>query len=251
MKIKKISALIIAVIMLLSFASCTIGDKTPKATNTQINITMLKGPTGIGAVKLMSDSDAGNTLNKYTFSLSSDPTDISGGIVNGSIDIAACPLNLASVLYKKTNGNVQMLAINTLGTLYIVSKDPTITKLADLEGKTIVTAGQGATPEYVLNYLLEKNGLTDKVTVEYKSEHAEVATLALSGEADTVLLPEPNVTAVLSKSENFAVAVDLSKEFENVSGVSLAMGCIIARNDFVETNKAAVDAFLYEYKNSI
>ena len=211
MKIKKISALIIAVIMLLSFASCTIGDKTPKATNTQINITMLKGPTGIGAVKLMSDSDAGNTLNKYTFSLSSDPTDISGGIVNGSIDIAACPLNLASVLYKKTNGNVQMLAINTLGTLYIVSKDPTITKLADLEGKTIVTAGQGATPEYVLNYLLEKNGLTDKVTVEYKSEHAEVATLALSGEADTVLLPEPNVTAVLSKSENFAVAVDLSK----------------------------------------
>ena len=124
---------------------------------------MLKGPTGIGAVKLMSDSDAGNTLNKYTFSLSSDPTDISGGIVNGSIDIAACPLNLASVLYKKTNGNVQMLAINTLGTLYIVSKDPTITKLADLEGKTIVTAGQGATPEYVLNYLLEKNGLTDKV----------------------------------------------------------------------------------------
>lgn len=228
MKIKKISALIIAVIMLLSFASCTIGDKTPKATNTQINITMLKGPTGIGAVKLMSDSDAGNTLNKYTFSLSSDPTDISGGIVNGSIDIAACPLNLASVLYKKTNGNVQMLAINTLGTLYIVSKDPTITKLADLEGKTIVTAGQGATPEYVLNYLLEKNGLTDKVTVEYKSEHAEVATLALSGEADTVLLPEPNVTAVLSKSENFAVAVDLSKEFENVSGVSLAMGCIIA-----------------------
>ena len=231
MKIKKISALIIAVIMLLSFASCTIGDKTPKATNTQINITMLKGPTGIGAVKLMSDSDAGNTLNKYTFSLSSDPTDISGGIVNGSIDIAACPLNLASVLYKKTNGNVQMLAINTLGTLYIVSKDPTITKLADLEGKTIVTAGQGATPEYVLNYLLEKNGLTDKVTVEYKSEHAEVATLALSGEADTVLLPEPNVTAVLSKSENFAVAVDLSKEFENVSGVSLAMGCIIARKD--------------------
>ena len=226
MKIKKVSALIIAVIMLLSFASCTIGDKTPKATNTQINITMLKGPTGIGAVKLMSDSDAGNTLNKYTFSLSSDPTDISGGIVNGSIDIAACPLNLASVLYKKTNGNVQMLAINTLGTLYIVSKDPTITKLADLEGKTIVTAGQGATPEYVLNYLLEKNGLTDKVTVEYKSEHAEVATLALSGEADTVLLPEPNVTAVLSKSENFAVAVDLSKEFENVSGVSLAMGCI-------------------------
>ncbi len=245
MKIKKISALIIAVIMLLSFASCTIGDKTPKATNTQINITMLKGPTGIGAVKLMSDSDAGNTLNKYTFSLSSDPTDISGGIVNGSIDIAACPLNLASVLYKKTNGNVQMLAINTLGTLYIVSKDPTITKLADLEGKTIVTAGQGATPEYVLNYLLEKNGLTDKVTVEYKSEHAEVATLALSGEADTVLLPEPNVTAVLSKSENFAVAVDLSKEFENVSGVSLAMGCIIARKDFVENNKAAVDAFFY------
>ena len=237
MKIKKISALIIAVIMLLSFASCTIGDKTPKATNTQINITMLKGPTGIGAVKLMSDSDAGNALNKYTFSLSSDPTDISGGIVNGSIDIAACPLNLASVLYKKTNGNVQMLAINTLGTLYIVSKDPTITKLADLEGKTIVTAGQGATPEYVLNYLLEKNGLTDKVTVEYKSEHAEVATLALSGEADTVLLPEPNVTAVLSKKDSLGGVGGFWQEFVKGSGVFFSIGWIKARKEVVGNNK--------------
>lgn len=251
MKIRKFSALLLAVIMLLSFAACSVGNKTPKATNTQINVTMLKGPTGIGAAKLMSDNDAGTALNKYTFTLSSDPTEISGGIISGSTDIAACPLNLAAVLYKKTNGNVQMLAVNTLGTLYILSSDPTVTKLADLEGKTVVAAGQGATPEYVLNYLLEKNGIADKVTVEYKSEHAEVATLAASGEADIVLLPEPNVTAVLSQNEHFAIAVDLSTAFEEASGVSLAMGCVIARKDFVENNGDAVEAFLYEYKNSI
>lgn len=251
MKIKKISALLLAAVMLLSFAACSTGSKTPKATNAQVNVTMLKGPTGIGAAKLMSDNDAGTALNKYTFTLSSDPTEISGGIINGSTDIAACPLNLAAVLYKKTNGNVQMLAVNTLGTLYILSSDPTVTKIADLEGKTIVAAGQGATPEYVLNYLLEKNGIADKVTVEYKSEHAEVATLAASGEADTVLLPEPNVTAVLSQNQNFAIAVDLSSAFKEDSGVSLAMGCVIVRKDFAENNKQAVDAFLYEYKNSI
>ncbi len=251
MKIRRISALLLAVIMLLSFAACTMGSKTPKATNTQVNVTMLKGPTGVGAAKLMADNDAGTALNKYTFTLSADPTEISGGIINGSTDIAACPLNLAAVLYKKTNGNVQMLAVNTLGTLYILSSDPTVTKLADLEGKTVVAAGQGATPEYVLNYLLEQNGISDKVTVEYKSEHAEVAALAASGEADIVLLPEPNVTAVLSQNEHFAIAVDLSTAFEDASGVSLAMGCVIARKDFVENNKEAVEAFLYEYKNSI
>lgn len=106
---------------------------------------------------------------------------------------------MASVLYNKTNGNIQMLAINTLGTMYLLSTQE-LTDISELAGKTIISAGQGATPEYVLNYLLEKNGLTDKVTVEYKSEHAEVATLAAAATADDdtfYLLPEPNVTSAL------------------------------------------------------
>ena len=117
-----------------------------------------------------------------------------------------------------------------------------------------MTAGQGATPEYVLNYLLEKNGLTDKVTVEFKSEHAEVATLAAAAGADdqtVYMLPEPNVTATLIQNQALKTVLDVSSAFESASGVSLAMGCIVAKKEFVEQNQAAIDAFLTEYKASV
>ncbi len=260
MKTKKIIALILTAVMVLSFAACgaktepettTEPSTTPVAVNAQVNIASLKGPTGIGTAKLMSDNDAGTALNKYTFTLSSDPTEISAGIISGSLDIAACPLNLASVLYNKTKGNVQMLAVNTLGVLYILTTNPDINSVADLAGKTVIASGKGATPEYVLDYLLEKNGVKDSVTVEYKSEHSEVATLAASGGAEIVLLPEPNVTAALTQNQNLRIAVNMTTEFEKASGVSLAMGCIIVRKDFAEANKEAVNAFVSEYKKSV
>ena len=167
--------------------------------------------------------------------------------------MAALPLSLASVLYNKLNGGVQILAINTLGTLYMLATQE-LADISALKGKTIVTAGQGATPEYVLNYLLEKNGLTDKVTVEFKSEHAEVATLAAAAGADdqtVYMLPEPNVTATLIQNQALKTVLDVSSAFESASGVSLAMGCIVAKKEFVEQNQAAIDAFLTEYKASV
>lgn len=257
---KKFLCVLLAVLMVASLAACgattqqetTTAEPTTLApTGVSVNIASLKGPTGIGTAKLMSDNDAGTSLNKYNFTLSSDPTEISAGIISGSFDIAACPLNLASVLYKKTNGNVQMLAINTLGVLYILSSDPSVTSIADLAGKTVVASGQGATPEYVLNYLLEKNGIKDKVTVEYKSEHSEAATLAASGDAEIVLLPEPNVTAAMTQNSELKIAVNVTTEFEKATGVSLAMGCVIVRKDFAQANPDAVKAFMSEYKNSI
>lgn len=261
MKTRKILALLLAVVLLFSLAACgnksddtttaSVAPTAPTAVNANVNIAMLKGPTGIGAAKLMSDKDAGKALNNYNFTLSADPQEVLAGVVKGDFDIAACPLNVASVLYNKTQGNIQMLAINTLGTLYILSSDPAVTSIKDLAGKTVIAAGQGGTPEYVLDYLLEKNGVKGQVNVEFKSEHSEVATLATTGEASIVLLPEPNVTAVTMKNQNMKIAVDLSKEFETASGVSLAMGCVVARKDFVENNKAAVEAFMYEYEKSV
>lgn len=251
---KKVVSVFLALLMVLSLAACTGNEEeqTP-AQKTAIRMATLKGPTGIGTAKLMADNDAGTAANQYTVTLCTDPTEVVSGIVAGTYDVAACPLNMASVLYNKTNGNIQMLAINTLGTMYLLSTQE-LTDISELAGKTIISAGQGATPEYVLNYLLEKNGLTDKVTVEYKSEHAEVATLAAAATADDdtfYLLPEPNVTSALLQNSALKNVLDLSKAFETASGVSLAMGCIVAKKDFVQQNKAAIDAFLAEYQKSV
>lgn len=250
---KKVISLVLAVLMVLSLAACGAKTDTNADTKTVVRLATLKGPTGIGTAKLWSDDDAGKTANDYTVTLCADPTEVLNGIVEGSFDVAAVPLNMASVLYNKLNGNVQMLAINTLGTLYMLSTQD-VADISALAGKTVVTAGQGATPEYVLNYLLEKNGLTDKVTVEFKSEHAEVATLAAAASADdqtVYMLPEPNVTASLLQNKALKNVLDVSAAFETASGVSLAMGCIVANKEFVAQNKAAIDAFLTEYKASV
>ena len=253
---KKTIALLLSLMMVFSLAACGSSDTTTDDTPAQkavVRLGTLMGPTGVGTVKLWSDDDAGTTTNDYTITLSTDPTEISAGMIAGNYDIAACPLNMASVLYNKLEGNIQMLAINTLGTLYLLSAQP-LESIADLAGKTVISAGQGATPEYVLNYLLEQNGLTDSVTVEYRSEHAEVATLAAAATADDdtlYLLPEPNVTSALSQNEALQTVLDLSDAFEEASGVALAMGCIVARKDYVEQNKETVDAFLTEYQASV
>ena len=251
---KKGISLLLAVLLVLSLAACGANtDETASDTKTVVRMATLKGPTGIGTAKLWADDDAGKAKNEYTVTLCTDPTEVLNGVVEGSYDVAAVPLNMASVLYNKLNGGVQILAINTLGTLYMLATQD-LADISALEGKTIVTAGQGATPEYVLNYLLEKNGLTDKVTVEFKSEHAEVATLAAAAGADdqtVYMLPEPNVTATLIQNQALKTVLDVSSAFESASGVSLAMGCIVAKKEFVEQNQAAIDAFLTEYKASV
>ena len=251
---KKGISLLLAVLLVLSLAACGANtDENASDTKTIVRMATLKGPTGIGTAKLWADDDAGKAKNDYTVTLCTDPTEVLNGVVEGSYDVAAVPLNMASVLYNKLNGGVQILAINTLGTLYMLSTQD-LADISALEGKTVLTAGQGATPEYVLNYLLEKNGLTDKVTVEFKSEHAEVATLAAAAGADDqtiYMLPEPNVTASLLQNQALKTVLDVSSAFESASGVSLAMGCIVAKKEFVEQNKDAVDAFLTEYKASV
>ncbi len=250
---KKTIALILAALFVLSFAACGAKDEETPTVKTAVRLATLKGPTGIGTVKLWQENEAGTAANDYTVTLCAEPTEVMSGMAAGSFDVAACPLNMASVMYNKLNGNLQILAINTLGTLYMLSAQE-VADFSALKGKTIVTAGQGATPEYVLNYLLEKNGLTDQVTVEFKSEHAEVATLAAAADANdqrVFLLPEPNVTSALLQNKTLKNVLDLSAAFETASGVSLAMGCIVAKKDYVEQNKAAVDAFLTEYKASV
>ena len=248
---KKIICALLAALMLLSFAACgSTADKTPTE-KTDVNVFTLKGPTGMGMAKL-TEKDS-SEYNNYNITLSAQPPELAGLIANGSVDIAACPLNLAAALYKKTNGAIKLVGINTLGVLYILENGSTVTDIASLKGKTIYASGQGATPEYALNYLLEKNGLDKDKDVEiiWKSEHSEVATLMATGEAQIALLPEPNVTAVMTKNTNVRIAVDITKEWEKVSDTQFAMGCIIATKSFAEEHPDALKAFLEDYKRSV
>lgn len=222
---------------------------------TAVNVFAIKGPTGIGMVNLMKEADDKNTVNDYNFQIVASPDEIVAKISNKEADIAAVPTNLASTLYNKTQGNVQMLAVNTLGVLYMMENGDSIKTVADLKGKTIYTTGQGANPEYVLKYILTKNGLDpDKdVKIEYVSQNDELTALMVAGTAQVAMVPEPSVTAVSLQKSELRVALDMNAEWEKVAdeGSKLMMGCVIARADFVKDHPEAVKAFLNEYKASV
>lgn len=256
-KISKLGLLFLALMLVL--AACTPKTPTPDPVEpvvqkTDFNIGALKGPTALGMLKLMEDAEAQETKHNYSFTLAGAPDEISGKLISGELDIAAVPANLAAVLYQKTEGKIKMLAVNTLGVLYVLEKGDSIESIGDLAGKTIYATGLGSTPEYALNYILRAHNLEPGVDVEviYKSEHAEVATLMAEGKVDIAMLPQPFVTTVINKGIA-RVALDLTEEWQAVSteGSNLVMGALAVRQSFYEENEAAIKEFLQEYEASV
>lgn len=216
-------------------------------------VAALKGPTAMGMVKMMSD-DAASDSPLYDFSIYASADEITPKLVQGELDIAAVPANLASVLYNNTEGQVQVLAINTLGVLYIVEDGDTVQSVEDLKGKTIFASGKGSTPEYALNYMLTQNGIDPEtdVTIEWKSEHSEcVASLAATENA-IAMLPQPFVTVAQTQLPDLRVALDLTEEWDALdNGSALLTGVVVARADFVKEHPAAVSNFLEQYSASV
>lgn len=241
---KRIVTMITAAVMLFSLAAFAACSK--KQDDTEIRIAALKGPTGMGMVKL---ADKQNYPN-YTVSIEASPDALNPRIISGEVDVAAVPVNLASVLYNKLDGDISVLAVSTLGVLYVVEAGSEVNSVADLAGKTVYATGQGATPEYILNYLLDKNGVAGSVEVNYVGEHAALATMLADGSAEIGMLPEPNVTTTLAGNDNLRIALNLTEEWNKVCSTELVQGVVIARKSFVNEHPEAIEQFLREYEKS-
>ena len=220
-----------------------------------VNVGALKGPTAMGMVKLMADSDAGicGDGNEYSFMLEGAVDAVTPKLVKGDVDISAIPANLASVLYNNTNGQIQVLAINTLGVLYIAEKGDTVKSVSDLRGRTIYASGKGATPEYALMYILAQNGLEvgKDVFIEWRSEHAECVAALLASDDAVAMLPQPFLTTALLTNPDVRIALDLNSLWYDKMGSVLITGVVAARKDFVQENEDAVRAFLSSYGKSV
>lgn len=266
MNMKKLIRALAAVTMGLSLAGCSPApqaDDTSKETEapveevtvdtTDINIGVLKGPTGMGAVGLMNDADSGVYPN-YHFTLTPEVTDVVARLSNGDLDMGALPTNVAANLYAKTNGNVQIIAINCLGVLYILENGDGVQSVEDLRGRTLYCNGQGSNPEYMINFVLKQNGLTpgEDVDVQF-ADASEITAKMVSGEIDLCMLPVPAVTTIMMKNENVRKALDMTEEYANAAndGSVLTMGCLAARRSFIEEHPEAVSQFLAAYSESI
>ncbi len=210
-----------------------------------VRVAALAGPTGMGLAYMMQDMQ-----DRYSVELFTAPDQVTAKIVNGEVDIAAVPVNLASVLYTKTEGNVNVIAINTLGVLYLLETGNSINSIADLAGKTVYATGQGSTPEYILQYLLDANGLTDQVAVEYIADNSALIAMLADGSAEIALLPEPHVSVACAQNQNVRVALKVNDLWSEKNDTQLVQGVYIVRTDYLKNHKTQVDAFLKDAKES-
>ena len=247
--LRRITSLIVVLAMLLLPAAFAEAAEAASP----VRVGALKGPTAMGMVEMMQDK-----ADAYEFTLAAAPDEIVPLLMKGELDIAAVPANLASVLYNNTEGKVRVLAINTLGVLYIMERGETISSVADLKGRTLVSAGKGSTPEYALNYILRGNGIDPEkdLTIEYKSEHTECLAALLQDDSLVAMLPQPFATVAMTKAEDLRPALDLTEAWDALQAdaetpSTLITGVAVARADFIEQNPEAVAKFMEDYRESV
>ena len=245
---KKVLVLVLALLMLTLSASA----------EDAMRVVALKGPTAMGMVQVMDRTDNGDLKGQYSFSIAAAIDEVTPQIAQGTVDVAAVPANLASVLYNKTEGKIQVLAVNTLGVIYIVENGDTVHSVEDLRGKTIYASGKGATPEYALNYILSSNGIDPEkdVTIEWKSEHAECLQTLIAGGEGIAMLPQPFVTTAQTKLESLRVALDLTEEWEKLQAgaenpSAMITGVVVVQKAYAEAHPEQIAAFLEAYHASV
>lgn len=243
--------MLVFVLVAVAFAACA--DNSDKKESVTVRVAGLKGPTSMGLVKLMEDNQNKQSKNTYEFTVAGAADEITPKLIQGQFDIAAIPANLASVLFNNTNGQIQVLAVNTLGVLYVVAKGVEINSVEDLKGKTVYATGKGSTPEYSFKYILSQNGIDteEDLTIEWKSEPAEAVAQLSANETGIAMLPQPYVTVALNSVEGLEIKLNLNEEWENLETDSrFITSVLVVRRDFAEKNPEAVANFLTEAASS-
>lgn len=253
---KKIISLLLAALLVLGLTACGGEPEQPQPVEyAATNFYVLSGPTGIGAANLKDRAEKGQTEINYNINIVKEPTEIVAKISKKEADIAAIATNLAAKIYNTTNGAVTVLAVNTLGVLNVVTPAGVEVKsLADLKGKKVYTTGAGSNPEYIINYLLEKNNIDKKkdIELEFKAEGTELLTVWATDPDAIIIAPQPVATSLTIQNQGAKIAIDLTKEWEKVGDTSALMqGCVVVRNEFLQKNPETVKKFLDEYKASV
>ena len=252
---KKLAVFLAALLVATGLTACGQKEEVSSEPAVTAKVAALKGPTSMGMVKMMADQKDAKEKN-YEFTIGSSPDEIAPKFLKGEFDIVALPSNLASILYNKSQGKVQVLAINTLGILYLMENGDSVKSIEDLKGKTVYSSGKGAVPEYAFNYILKANGLnpdTD-LRVEYKSEHTEALAALLNDKSGLAVLPQPFATVASLKNKDLRTALDLTKEWDKASKnakSTMITGVVVVNKDFAAKYPEKIKKFMADYKASI
>lgn len=250
---KKLKRILLTTISML-FTMALLAGCGEKEEETVLRIGGMKGPTSMGLLFMKDEVENGAGTGAYEFTMVTGADELLPMMIKGELDIALVPANVAAILYQKTEGGVAVIDINTLGVLYMVSGDSGIGSVEDLRGKTIYLTGKGTTPDYVLHYILQENGLQEgDYTLEYKSEPTEVAALLAEKPEAVGLLPQPFVTVACAQNEALQVVMDMNEQWsllQGESGSRMVTGVTVVRKEVLEENEKDVLEFMSKHKAS-
>ncbi len=247
---KTVSSLLILCLVLLVCLSAAACADAAVDKDLPVRIWTLNGTTGFGMAGLIADANDGKAALNYSFSVESDPSVVTAALVSGDCDIAALPTNAAAALYNKTEGKVQVLALNTRGVLYLVTDGTEkIESISDLDGKTVYAPAQN--PSFIFAALCSKYGIELDIDTSY-AQPAELNAAVAAGKVSLAVLPEPMVTVAKSQNQDLVAALDLTAEWDKVMEPgSLVQGCVVVRREFAEKHPAELKQFLADYEASV
>ena len=242
---KPVSLILILASLLTLLVGCIPNE--PENDTAKLVVGALNGPTGMGMASLIYDAKADENT-QYVIKNYASPDAAIPELTNGTLDMLCLPTNTAATLSGKLD--ISVIAINTLGSLYLLAKNGgELGSISDLDGKTVYASVPNSTTGPILSFIFDS--LDIDVAIEYEPDHDALVAKVVAGAYDYVVLPEPKVSAALTKTTDYSVRFNISEEWDKVSDEPLAMGCIVVRNEYLEAHPMVVDKFLKDYKASI
>lgn len=246
-------------------ASDVPATEAPSAGSLTLNVAALNGPSGIPMAYLFENKPEVVGAD-FQFQVAAGADVLLPKLLKGEVDVGILPPNVAAKVFTKNNEALVVGAVMGQGMLNLITKDASVTSLADLKGKTVTVAGQGATPEYMVRYLLKENGIkvaedgiatTDSVALDFSIPNAEIAAALISGKIQYAIVPEPFSTVATTKDASVVKAINLQDEYAKVQkssgkdSVNYPMTVIVVRKQLAEQSPEVVRGLLASFQKAV
>ena len=234
----KNKSLFIIFILQIVFSFCSFGQE-------RIRVGVLNGPSCIPCVWIVENPE-------FQFSKHADPQALLPKMIKGEVDVGFLPVNVAAKVYNSSNHKIICCAVTGNGNIRLITSQKNVKRLSDLKNAKVNVAGQGATPEYMFKYLLQKNNIQidakTGVRMDFSVPTAQIPAMLISGKIDYAVLPEPFATIACMKSKNLYTAVDFQNEYAYFSGkTDYPLTVMVVRSDYAYSHKNELEKFLSAY----
>ena len=243
---KKISTLILTIILVVNLTGCSLSK--------DVRVKTYNGLPAISICKLIKEEENIKSSYKTSYTIESNENKLLESLNKKQIDIALVPTDMAAKVYNK-NSSYQICASIGQGSYYLVTSDPEVTGFnSTLINKEIAIAGESSMTDNIVKAILKKNNI-DETLVKFKYTNTVpelVKTLTL-GEIYTGIVPETSLTSLLYKHSGLKILASTNDAYENTFDISegYPQFSVIVRKDFAKNNKEYVNKFLSKLKESI